>query len=44
MVAAVQLDQYPTALSEARLQRVADTMLSAGLLSKPFDVTQLLSS
>jgi NitT/TauT family transport system substrate-binding protein len=44
MVSAVQLDQYPTSLSEARLQRVADTMLSAGLLSKPFSVSQLLSS
>jgi len=44
MVSAVQLDQYPTALSAARLQRVADTMLSAGLLSKPFNVSQLLSS
>jgi NitT/TauT family transport system substrate-binding protein len=44
MVAAVQVDQYPTSLSEARLQRVADTMLDAGLLSKPFDVSQLLGS
>jgi NitT/TauT family transport system substrate-binding protein len=43
LVAAVQLDQYPTALSTARLQRVADTMLSAGLLTKPFNVSQLLS-
>jgi hypothetical protein len=43
LVAAVQLDQYPTALSRARLQRVADTMLGAGLLTKPFNVSQLLS-
>jgi NitT/TauT family transport system substrate-binding protein len=43
LVAAVQLDQYPTALSRARLQRVADTMLSAGLLTRPFNVSQLLS-
>lgn len=44
LVAAVQMDQYPTALSRARLQRVADTMLSAGLLARPFDVNQLLNS
>jgi NitT/TauT family transport system substrate-binding protein len=43
LIAAVQLDQYPTALSRARLQRVADTMLSAGLLARPFNVSQLLS-
>jgi NitT/TauT family transport system substrate-binding protein len=43
LVTAVQLDQYPTALSSARLQRVADVMLSAGLLTKPFNVSQLLS-
>ena len=42
LVAAVQLDQYPTSLSRARLQRVADTMLSAGLLTEPFNVSQLL--
>lgn len=44
LIAAVQLDEYPTSLSRARLQRVADLMLSAGLLSRPFDVSQLLSS
>ncbi len=44
LVAAVQLDQYPAALNRARLQRVADTMLSAGLLSRRFDVGQLLAS
>jgi NitT/TauT family transport system substrate-binding protein len=43
LVAAVQVDQYPTALSQARLQRVSDTMLSAGLLARPFNVSQLLS-
>jgi NitT/TauT family transport system substrate-binding protein len=43
LVAAVQLDQYPTMLNRARLQRVADLMLSAGLLSHRFDVSQLLS-
>jgi hypothetical protein len=43
LVAAVQLDQYPLALNQARLQRVADTMLSAGLLPRPFNVSQLLS-
>jgi NitT/TauT family transport system substrate-binding protein len=42
LVAAVQLDQYPTSLSRARLQRVADTMLGAGLLTEPFNVGQLL--
>jgi NitT/TauT family transport system substrate-binding protein len=42
LVAAVQLDQYPTVLSRARLQRVADAMLSARLLSRPFNVSQLL--
>jgi NitT/TauT family transport system substrate-binding protein len=43
LVAAVQLDQYPTALSRTRLQRVADAMLGAGLLTRPFNVSQLLS-
>jgi NitT/TauT family transport system substrate-binding protein len=43
LVAAVQLDQYPAALSQTRLQRVADTMLSAGLLTRSFNVSQLLS-
>jgi NitT/TauT family transport system substrate-binding protein len=43
LAAAVQVDQYPTALSQARLQWVANTMLSAGLLAKPFNVSQLLS-
>jgi len=43
LVAAVQVDQYPTALSSTRMQRVADIMLNAGLLTKPFNVTQLLS-
>lgn len=42
LVAAVQLDQYPTTLNRDRLQRVADLMLSAGLLSRPFNVSQLL--
>lgn len=41
LVAAVQLDQYPPALNQARLQRVADTMLSAGLLPRRFPVGQL---
>jgi NitT/TauT family transport system substrate-binding protein len=43
LVAAVQLDQYPTVLSRARLQRVADAMLGARLLTRPFSVSQLLS-
>ncbi len=43
LVAAVQLDQYPAALNRARLQRVADTMLSAGLLTRDFNAGQLLS-
>jgi NitT/TauT family transport system substrate-binding protein len=43
LVTAVQLDQYPASLSSARLQRVADIMLSAGLLAKPFNVSQLLT-
>jgi NitT/TauT family transport system substrate-binding protein len=42
LVAAVHLDSYPTSLSEARLQRVADTMLQAGMLSHPFNTQQLL--
>jgi NitT/TauT family transport system substrate-binding protein len=42
LVAAVNLDSYPTSLSEARLQRVADEMLEAGMLSHPFDAQQLL--
>jgi NitT/TauT family transport system substrate-binding protein len=44
LVAAVQLDQYPTSLNEDRLQRVADLMLSAGLLSHSFSVSRLLNS
>jgi NitT/TauT family transport system substrate-binding protein len=43
LVAAVQLDKYPAALSRARLQRVAELMLSAGLLVRPFNTGQLLS-
>jgi NitT/TauT family transport system substrate-binding protein len=43
LVAAVQLDKYPAALSQARLQRVAELMLSAGLLARPFSIGQLLS-
>jgi len=43
LVAAVQLDEYPTSLSPDRLQRVADLMLSAGLLSRRFNVDELLS-
>jgi NitT/TauT family transport system substrate-binding protein len=42
LLAAVHLDSYPASLSEARLQRVADTMLQAGMLSHPFDTQQLL--
>jgi NitT/TauT family transport system substrate-binding protein len=42
LVAAVNLDSYPTSLSEARLQRVADEMLEAGMLSHSFDTRQLL--
>jgi NitT/TauT family transport system substrate-binding protein len=42
VVAAVHLDSYPTSLSEARLQRVADTMLQAGMLKQPFNTQQLL--
>jgi NitT/TauT family transport system substrate-binding protein len=44
LVAAVQLDEYPASLSRDRLQRVADLMLSAGLLSRPFNVSELLGS
>ena len=40
--AAVHLDSYPTSLSQARLQRVADMMLQGGMLQRPFDVRQLL--
>jgi NitT/TauT family transport system substrate-binding protein len=40
--AAVHLDSYPTSLSRARLQRVADAMLEAGMLRHPFDIRQLL--
>lgn len=43
-VAAVQLDEFPTSLSRARLQRVADNMLSEGLLKQPFNVDDLLGS
>ena len=40
--AAVHLDSYPTSLSRVRLQRVADSMLEAGMLRQPFGVQQLL--
>jgi NitT/TauT family transport system substrate-binding protein len=40
--AAVHLDSYPTSLSQVRLQRVADSMLEAGMLRQPFDIRQLL--
>jgi NitT/TauT family transport system substrate-binding protein len=43
LVAAVQLDDYPTTLNAGRLQRVAGLMLSAGLLRRPFNVAQLLA-
>jgi NitT/TauT family transport system substrate-binding protein len=42
LVAAVHLDSYPTSLSQARLQRVADAMTEAGMLRQPFDARQLL--
>lgn len=41
-IAAVHLDSYPTSLSQARLQRVADTMLGANMLSHSFNVSRLL--
>jgi hypothetical protein len=40
--AAVHLDSYPTSLNQVRLQRVADSMLGAGMLRQPFDIRQLL--
>jgi NitT/TauT family transport system substrate-binding protein len=43
LVAALQPEQFPAALNRAWLQRVADTMLSSGLLTRPFNVGQLLS-
>jgi NitT/TauT family transport system substrate-binding protein len=42
LIAAVHLDSYPTSMSQARLQRVADVMLEAGMLRQPFDTRQLL--
>ncbi len=42
LVAAVQLDSYPTSLSQPRLQRVADAMLQAGMLKQSFNTQQLL--
>jgi NitT/TauT family transport system substrate-binding protein len=42
ILAAVHLDLYPASLSPVRLQQVADTMLSAGLITRPFDTAQLL--
>ena len=42
-VAALQPEQFPAALNQAMLQRVADAMLSQGLLTRPFNVGQLLS-
>lgn len=40
--AIMRLGAFPTTLSRARLQRVADVMAEFGVLSKPFDVTPLL--
>ncbi|MBV9447852.1 MAG: ABC transporter substrate-binding protein [Streptosporangiaceae bacterium] len=43
VISAVHLDSYPTSLSQARLQRVANTMLLAGMLRQSFSVNQLLA-
>lgn len=40
--AIMRLGSFPTTLSRARLQRVADVMYEFGVLSKPFDVTPLV--
>jgi NitT/TauT family transport system substrate-binding protein len=42
LIAAVHMDSYPTSLSQARLQRVADAMAEAGMLKRLFDTRQLL--
>jgi NitT/TauT family transport system substrate-binding protein len=42
VLAAVHLDSYPTSISQARLQQVADAMLTGGMLKEPFDTRQLL--
>lgn len=42
LLAAVHLDSYPASLSQARLQRVADTMLQARMLARPFDTQGVL--
>jgi NitT/TauT family transport system substrate-binding protein len=43
VLAAVHLDSYPTSLSQARLQQVADAMLGGGMLKGTFDTRQLLA-
>jgi NitT/TauT family transport system substrate-binding protein len=40
--AALQLDNFPTAVSQTRLQRVADAMLSQGMLTSNYDTSELL--
>jgi len=44
MIAAVMaIDTYPQRVDTIRIQRVADAMLRFGLLTHPFDVTQMTS-
>lgn len=37
-------NSYPIGVDKVRLQRVANVMLQFGVLSKPFDISQMLSS
>jgi NitT/TauT family transport system substrate-binding protein len=43
LAAVLNLGAFPTALSQARLQRVANLMQTEGMLQKPFDTHQLLA-
>ena len=43
VLAAVHLDSYPTSISQARLQQVADAMLTSGMLKESFDTRHLLA-
>lgn len=44
LASSVHIMAFPTRLSRSRLQRVADEMLSVGLLTEPFDAGRLMPS
>jgi NitT/TauT family transport system substrate-binding protein len=44
IAAVMAFNSYPIAVDKIRLQRVPDVMLQFGILSKPFDIGQMLGS